>query len=75
MDGLRMLQFVFFAYRPLRVEELRQALAIPDSLDAVFLCSDESFEGDLIIGIDKRIISCAGNFLEVKGVRGTSFPR
>jgi hypothetical protein len=74
-DGLRMLQLVSFAYRPLRLEELRQALAIPDSLDAVFSYFDESFEGDLIIGIDKRVISCAGNFLEIKGVHGTSFYR
>jgi hypothetical protein len=72
--GQRMLQFALFAYRPLRPEELRQALAIPDNLEAVFSLSDDSFEGDLIGGIGKRIISCAGNFLEIKGDRGTSFP-
>jgi hypothetical protein len=71
--GQRMLQFVLFAYRPLRLEELRQALVIRDSLDATFSCSDESFEGELIHGIEKRIISCAGNFLEIKGSHGTSF--
>jgi hypothetical protein len=74
-DGFRMLQFVFFAYRPLRLEEIRQALAIPDSLDAVFPCSDESLEGDLVVGIEKRVVSCGGNFLEIKGVQGTSFYR
>jgi hypothetical protein len=63
-----MLQFVLFTFRPLRLEELRQALAIPDSPDVSFSCSDESFEEDLIIGIDKRVISCACNFLEIKGV-------
>jgi hypothetical protein len=72
-DGLRMFQFVLFAYRPLRLEELRQALAIPDSIDIEFPCSDESFEGNLIYGIDKRLISCGGNFLEIKGVHGIPF--
>jgi hypothetical protein len=71
--GQRMLQFVLFAFRPLRLEELRQALAIRESLDVTFSCSDESFEGELIHGIEKRIISCAGNFLEIKGSHGTSF--
>jgi hypothetical protein len=70
-DGLRMFQFVLFAYRPLRLEELKQALAIPDSIDIEFSCSEESFEGDLIYGIDKRVISCAGNFLEIKGAHGS----
>jgi hypothetical protein len=71
--GRRMLQFVLFAYRPLRLEELMHALAIRDSFDTAFPCSDESFEGELIHGIEKRIISCAGNFLEIKGSHGTSF--
>jgi hypothetical protein len=73
--GQRMLQFVQFAFRPLRLEELRQALAIRDSLDAVFCCSDKQFEEDLIHGIERRIISCAGNFLEIKGVHGSHFSR
>ena len=74
-DGLRMLQFVMFAYRPLRLEELRQALAISESDDASFSCSSESFERNLIHGIDKRLISCAGNFLEIKNVGGNAFSR
>jgi hypothetical protein len=72
--GQRMLQFVLFAYRPLRLEGLRQAPAIPDNLEDLFRHSDDSFEGDLIGGIEKCIISCAGNFLEIKGDRGTSLP-
>jgi hypothetical protein len=72
--GRRMLQFVFFAYRPLGLEELRQALAIQGDLDTAFSCSDELFEGDLIYGIEKCIISRAGNFLEIKGEHGMSFP-
>jgi hypothetical protein len=72
--GQIMLQFVLFAFRPLRLEELRQALAIRESIDTAFSYSDESFEGELIHGIEKRIISCAGNLLEIKGSRGTFFP-
>ena len=72
-DGFRMLQFVLFAYRPLRLEELRQALGIPDNLNTTFSCSSEIFERNLIHGIDKRLISCAGNFLETKNVHGSAF--
>ena len=70
-----MLQFALFTYRLLGLDELGQALAMRDNLDSEFSCSDESFEGYVIWGIEKRIISCAGNFLEVKscGDYGTSF--
>ena len=64
--GKKMLRFVLFTYRPIGLGELGQALAIHDNLDSGFSCSDESFEGDLIYGIEKRIITCAGNFLEIK---------
>ncbi|KAF8542374.1 hypothetical protein BDD12DRAFT_876727 [Trichophaea hybrida] len=67
-DGLRMFRFVLFTYRPLRLAELRHALAIPDDPDAEFLTSKESFEEDLIHGIDKRVVHCGGNFLEIKGL-------
>ncbi|KAF8535735.1 hypothetical protein BDD12DRAFT_326423 [Trichophaea hybrida] len=68
-DGQKMFQLVLFAYRPLRLEEFHQALAIADDLQAEFSPSDESFEKELILGIiNKRIIHCGGNFLEVKGV-------
>ena len=74
-DGQKMLQYVLLAYRPLGLDELGQALAIRDNLDSGFSCSDELFEGDLIRGIEKRIITCAGNFLEIKarGDHGSSF--
>ena len=64
--GQRMFQFVLFAYRPLGLEELRQALAIPGNLESEFSLSDQSFQRNLIHGIEKRIVSCADNFLEVK---------
>ena len=54
-DGRRMLQFVLFACRPLKLEELRQALAIRDGIDVEFPCSEESFMRDLTHGIEKRI--------------------
>jgi hypothetical protein len=66
-----MLQFVLFAHRPLRMQELRHALAIPDKTEAEFTCSEESFKEGLIQGIGKRIIHCTGNFLEIKRVDGT----
>ena len=74
-DGRKMLQLVLFTYRPLGLDELGQALAMRDSLDSEFSCSDESFEGDLICGVEKRIISCAGNLIEIKarGDHGISF--
>jgi hypothetical protein len=70
-DGVRILQFVLFTCRPLRLEELRHALAIPHDIEAEFHCSNEFFEDGLIHGIDKRIVHCAGNFLEIKRVHGT----
>ena len=74
--GQKMLQFVLLTYRPLGVGELTQALAMRDNLDSGFPCSDEQFQGRLIRGMSKRIISCAGNFLEIKtqGDHGSSFP-
>jgi hypothetical protein len=70
-DGLRMLQFVLFTYRPLRLQELTHALAIPGGINEEFPCSNESFEEELINDIDKRIIHCTGNFLDIKRVHGT----
>jgi energy-coupling factor transporter ATP-binding protein EcfA2 len=71
--GVKMFRLVLFGYRPLRVAELHHALAIPDNLDVEFTPDDELFEGQLILGIDKRIIHCGGNFLEIKGHSGMLF--
>jgi hypothetical protein len=60
--GVRMFRLVLFAYRPLRLEELRQALAITDDLSIEFSPSDESFEDELILGFKQRVIHCGGNF-------------
>ena len=74
--GQNMLQLVLFAYRPLRLDEFRQALAIQDSLDyGDSPVSDEFFEMKFIHGIEKCIISATGNFLEIKhqGDHGSCF--
>ena len=73
-DGRRMLQFSLFAFRPLKLEEFRQALAIGDGIDAGFSRSEESFKGDLIHGIERRVTFCCGNLLEITGHHGASFP-
>jgi hypothetical protein len=68
-DGVRMFQLVLFSFRPLKAEEIQQALAIPHSTDMEYLPSDELFENRLIQEFPKRIIHCGGNFLEIKGIR------
>ncbi|KAF8245707.1 hypothetical protein K440DRAFT_603411 [Wilcoxina mikolae CBS 423.85] len=72
-DGVRMFRLVLFAYRPLSIAEIQQALAIPDDLDAEYSPSDESFEDRLIDDIVKRIISCGGNFLDIRGCDSSVF--
>jgi len=69
--GQKMFRLALFACRPLRLEEFKQALAIPDDPLAEFSLSDETFENELIIGIERCLIHCGGNFLEVKGLSGT----
>jgi hypothetical protein len=69
-DGIKMFQFVLFACRPLAVPELHHALAIPDDPDAEFDPSDESFEELIVSGIERRIIHCGGNILEIKNSQG-----
>ena len=70
--GVRLIQLVLFAYRPLSIHEIRQALAIPDDIDAEYSPSDVSYENELINDIVKRIIHCGGNFLDIKGPRESS---
>ena len=75
--GQKMLQFVLLARRPLGPDEFGQALAIQNNPGSKFSCCDESFEGLLFSDIEKRMIACAGNFLEIKsrGDHGSSFSR
>ncbi|KAF8536943.1 hypothetical protein BDD12DRAFT_746630, partial [Trichophaea hybrida] len=61
--GKQMFEWVLFARRPPTVLELQHALAIQNSPDT----SEESFKGNIINGIERRIINCGGNLLECKG--------
>ncbi|EHK19986.1 uncharacterized protein TRIVIDRAFT_68568 [Trichoderma virens Gv29-8] len=65
--GLRMFRFILFAQQPLTVDELLHFLAIPDNLEPGwrFSLSDESFQ-KRIPSSERIIISCGGNFIEIK---------
>ncbi|KAF8252015.1 hypothetical protein K440DRAFT_493050, partial [Wilcoxina mikolae CBS 423.85] len=65
--GIRIFRLVLFAKPPLKVQEIHHALAIPDTINTEYSPSDESFKNALIHNIDRRIIHCGGNFLEIKG--------
>jgi len=67
--GKRIFQLILFACRPLTVPELQHALAITDcgGTDTFITPSDEFFQDSVIVGIEKRIVHCGRNFLEVKG--------
>ena len=68
--AVKMFQFVLFARRPLTVDELLHALGIPDNPNTKFTPSDKYFQK--CIPTERRIISCGGNFLEIKPYHGTS---
>jgi hypothetical protein len=63
-DGIRMFKLVLFACRPLNATELRHALGIPDNPNAEFIPSDDGFY--LVDEIERRLIHCAGNLLEIR---------
>ncbi|KAF2175452.1 hypothetical protein K469DRAFT_765097 [Zopfia rhizophila CBS 207.26] len=67
-DGIKMLQFVLFGRRPLIVDELLHTLAIPDNPNTKYTPFDDSFQK--LIPFEQRIISCGGNFLEIKTYLG-----
>jgi ankyrin repeat domain-containing protein 50 len=64
----KVFRFVLFASRPLRLDELLHALGIVDNPSSQFTLSDDLFDG--CVPSEPRIISCGGNFLEVKPHRG-----
>jgi hypothetical protein len=70
-DAVKILRFVLFARRPLKVIELYNALAIPEDSDPRFLPCDDAFQRDTT-EMEKKIAHCGGNFLETKGLKGTS---
>jgi len=63
-DGIRLFRFILFAFRPLTVEELRDALAVPDGHNTSY----DKFHRNRIDAIARRIGHCGGNFLEIKGI-------
>ncbi|KAF8543474.1 hypothetical protein BDD12DRAFT_726228, partial [Trichophaea hybrida] len=67
-DAVGMFELVLFARRPLTVTELQHALAVRN--DTTEFPTDKSFRENLIEGIEKRIIHCGGNLLEIKDSNG-----
>ncbi|OCK97498.1 uncharacterized protein K441DRAFT_547211, partial [Cenococcum geophilum 1.58] len=67
-DGIKMFRLVLWARRPLTVNELLHALGIPDDPDTRFI-PDDSFQIPILL--ERRIISCGGNFLVIKSYHGT----
>jgi hypothetical protein len=62
-DAMKLFRFVLFALRPLTVEELRDALAVPDDHNPHY----DKFTQNKIHDIGKRIVHCGSGFLEIKG--------
>jgi hypothetical protein len=62
-DAIRLFRFVLFTLRPLTVEELRDALAVPDDHNP----HSNKFTRNKIHDIGKRIAHCGSGFLEIKG--------
>ncbi|KAF8539359.1 hypothetical protein BDD12DRAFT_838456, partial [Trichophaea hybrida] len=62
-DGQKILRWVLFGFRPLTVVELCHALAVPD--DRSLMVSYEEFRQREVRGMEKRIVHCGGNFLEI----------
>jgi ankyrin repeat domain-containing protein 50 len=74
-DAVKIFRFVLFAHRPLTAIEILHALGVSDNPLEEFKPSDESFKQR--IPHERRIISCGGNFIEIKknhGTRTTSSP-
>ncbi|KAM0248141.1 hypothetical protein ACHAQJ_009586, partial [Trichoderma viride] len=69
--GAKMFRIILFAKRSLTVNELLHAHGIPESfdLDPKYIPTDISFERR-IPSSERFIISCGGNFLEIKGEDG-----
>ncbi|KAL2812048.1 ankyrin repeat-containing domain protein [Aspergillus granulosus] len=66
-DGRSMFQLVLFAERSLTIAEIQHLLAMEAILEDELDITEESFEDELIQGMETRVIHCGGNFLEIKG--------
>ena len=69
-DGIKILRFVLLGKRSLAVNELLYTFSILDDPDTKFIPSDGFFQRRILS--KRRIISCGGNFLEIKPYHGTS---
>ena len=73
-DGITIFKFVLFALRPLTVLELQHILAlqhvfaIPGDPNSQFNPSHPEFKKNLFKEIEKRIVHCGGNFVEITGI-------
>jgi len=65
-DGITIFKFVLFALRPLTVLELQHILAI-QHVFAIPGDPNSQFNKNLFNEIEKRIMHCGGNFLEING--------
>ncbi|KAI5855183.1 hypothetical protein BZA05DRAFT_416775 [Tricharina praecox] len=60
-----MFRFILFGRQSPTVAELQHALAVPDGPFADV--TENSFQDRMIMGIEKRVIHCGRNFLEIQG--------
>ncbi|CAI7645715.1 unnamed protein product [Penicillium pancosmium] len=73
-DGLKIFHFALFAARPLKENEFLHALGIPIEPNIEFDTSEISFQDCLPTNLTRRLIACAGNFLEIRPpVQDTAF--
>ena len=61
--GITLFQLVLFGLRPLTVGEVQHVLAIPSDSER----SLQGFKENLIDEIERRIVHCGGNFVEITG--------
>lgn len=72
-QGIKILQLVLFAARPLTVDEALHVLGIPDDHNIGFLSLDDYFQKRT--PGKKYITQCGGNFLEIKEYNGNTHPK
>lgn len=70
--SIELFRLVIFARRPFTIGELRDALAmsVPSNPEVDFSPDERFLECHRIINIDKRIVYCGGNFVDIKKVHG-----
>jgi len=67
--GEQISKLVLFARRPLKVLELQHALAIQDLPETLTPSMEEPFNDSLIMNMERRIIHCGRNLMEMRGHR------